>query len=159
MSTNDIHAIEPGWSVTTSDGHKAGSVKEVTSRYILVSTGLMGGEDQYLPAAALEHVQAEFKRIEVSITKSELDEGDWSRPPAHGPRRSGRPLNAPAEQEPGYPSTDATHLAESGERVEGLSFSDPDERPDTVRAGAKSDAAPDGIDPNVARRRGPRRRF
>lgn len=90
-STNDVTAVEPGWSVRTDDDQKAGTIKEVTDRYFLVSSS---GPDRYIPLATLDHVRPEFKRIGISLTHAEFEEGDWSQPPAHGPRTSGAPLNA-----------------------------------------------------------------
>ena len=89
-STNDVTAVEPGWSVRTDDDQKAGTIKEVTDRYFLVSSG---GEDRYIPLATLDHVRPEFKRIGISLTHAEFEEGDWSQPPTEGPRTSGAPLN------------------------------------------------------------------
>ena len=92
-STNDVTAVEPGWSVKTDDDHKAGTIKEVTDRYFLVSSGTFGGQELYLPLATLEHVRPEFKEIGISLTQAEFEEGDWSQPPTEGPRTSGAPLN------------------------------------------------------------------
>ena len=93
MTTNDIHGIENGWSVKTSDGHDIGSVEESTLRYILVKSGVVGTAHRYLPSPALAHVRPELKEIGVSLTHAEVDAGDWSEPPAHDPRTEGAPLN------------------------------------------------------------------
>lgn len=93
MTANDIHGIEHGWAVKTADGHRIGSVEETTETYIAVSGGLIGGEQRYLPAATLEHVRPELKEIEVDLTQAEVDQGDWSSPPATPPRTEGAPLN------------------------------------------------------------------
>lgn len=93
MTANDIHGIESGWSVKTSDGHDIGSVEETTDRYILVKSGLLNVARRYLPAATLEHVRPEMHEIAISLRQEEVDAGDWSEPPAHGPRTEGAPLN------------------------------------------------------------------
>jgi hypothetical protein len=93
MSTNDIHGIENGWSVKTSDGHDIGSVEESTLRYILVKSGLVGTAHRYLPSATLAHVRPEMKEIGISLTQADVEAGDWSEPPAEGPRTDGAPLN------------------------------------------------------------------
>ena len=104
MTANDIHGIESGWSVKTSDGHGIGSVEETTDRYILVKSGPLGAEHRYLPAATLEHVRPEMKEIGISLRHEEIEAGDWSEPPAHGPRTEGAPLND-VEQDEVDPTT------------------------------------------------------
>lgn len=108
MSSNDIHGIESGWSVKTLAGETIGSVEETTDRYILVKSGLLNAAHRYLPAATLEHVRPELKEIAVSLTIDELESGDWSEPPAEGPRTEGAPLNADA-----YPETEEAGPAPS----------------------------------------------
>ncbi|MGH2429480.1 MAG: hypothetical protein ACRDGV_11465 [Candidatus Limnocylindria bacterium] len=98
MSSNDIHGIDKGWSVKTVDRHGIGSVEETTDSYILVKSGLINPEHRYLPAATLEHVRPEQKEIDVSLTQDEVEQGDWSEPPAHGPRTEGAPLNAESDE-------------------------------------------------------------
>lgn len=94
MSSNDIHGVEKGWSVKTADGHTTGSVVETTDTYILVKSGLIINETlRYLPAATLAHVRPEMKEIGISLHQDEVEEGDWSEPPLHGPRSEGAPLN------------------------------------------------------------------
>ncbi|MDQ4035425.1 MAG: hypothetical protein M3153_05785 [Chloroflexota bacterium] len=99
MSSNDIHGIESGWSVKSLDGHGVGSVEETTDRYILVKSGLINASHHYLPAVSLEHVRPELKEIGISLTRAEIDEGDWSEPPAEGPRVKGAPLNVDSDAE------------------------------------------------------------
>jgi hypothetical protein len=99
MSSNDIHGIEHGWSVKSADGHAVGSVEESTERYILVKPGLLSADRRYLPAAALAHVRPELKEISVSLTKEEVEQGEWAQPPAEGPRTEGAPLNASSDED------------------------------------------------------------
>jgi len=98
MSTNDIHGIESGWSVKSADGQGVGTVEETTDRYILMKTGLISATHHYLPAAKLEHVRPELKEIGISLTAAEVAEGDWSEPPAEGPRTEGAPLNEQVDE-------------------------------------------------------------
>lgn len=98
MSSNDIHGIEKGWSVKTADHHGIGSVEETTDTYILVKSGLINADHRYLPAAVLEHVRPEKKEIDVSLTQEEVEQGDWTEAPAHGPRTEGAPLNAESDE-------------------------------------------------------------
>lgn len=99
MSDNDIHGIGDGWSVKTSDGHEVGTVEETTDRYILVKSGLITAERRYLPAATLAHVRPEKDEIGISLTKEAFESGDFSTPPAEGPRTEGAPLNADSDEE------------------------------------------------------------
>ena len=99
MSDNDIHGIETGWSVKTADGQSIGSVEETTDRYILVKSGLINASHRYLPAVTLAHVRPELKEIGISLTAEAVEEGDWSEPPAEGPRSEGAPLNVDSDAE------------------------------------------------------------
>lgn len=99
MSDNDIHGIQSGWTVKTADGQSVGSVEETTDRYILVKTGLINATHHYLPAATLAHVRPELKEIGVALSQAEFDEGDWSEPPAEGPRSEGAPLNVESDED------------------------------------------------------------
>ena len=93
MSSNDIHGIGSGWSVKSADAEPVGTVEETTDRYILVRSGLINASHHYLPAATLEHVRPELEEIGISLRAADVEEGDWSEPPAHGPRTEGAPLN------------------------------------------------------------------
>ena len=99
MTSNDIHGIEKGWSVKTTDDQGIGHVEETTDRYIMVKTGLINASHHYLPAATLAHVRPELKEIGISLTAAQVAEGDWSAPPAEGPRSEGAPLNVDTDSE------------------------------------------------------------
>ena len=99
MTSNDIHGIENGWSVKSADAQGLGHVEETTDRYILVKTGLINAAHHYLPAATLAHVRPELKEIGISLTAAQVAEGDWSEPPAEGPRSEGAPLNLETDEE------------------------------------------------------------
>jgi hypothetical protein len=93
MSTNDIHGIESGWSVKTRDGEDIGNVEEANERFILVKSGLLTSEQRYFPSVTLAHVRPELKEIGISVSKEEVDGGDWSTEPTELPRTEGAPLN------------------------------------------------------------------
>ena len=99
MTSNDIHGIQDGWSVKSADAQSVGTVEETTDRYIMVKTGLINASHHYLPAATLAHVRPELKEIGISLTAAEIAEGDWSEPPAEGPRTDGAPLNLESDEE------------------------------------------------------------
>ena len=75
------------------------AVEETTDRYILVKTGLVNACHHYQPAATLAHVRPELKEIGISLTAEQVAEGDWSEPPAEGPRSEGAPLNLDNDEE------------------------------------------------------------
>lgn len=93
MSSNDIHGIEHGWKVKTSDGNEIGSVEETADTYILVKSGLINSTQRYFPAVSLAHVRPDMKEIGISLTQEAVNQGDWSEPPLEGPRTEGAPLN------------------------------------------------------------------
>ena len=93
MSTNDIHGIESGWSVKARDGEDIGNVEEANERYILVKSGLLGSDQRYFPSVTLAHVRPELKEIGISVSKEEVDTGDWTTEPTALPRTEGAPLN------------------------------------------------------------------
>jgi hypothetical protein len=99
MSDNDIHGIQSGWSVKTVEGQSVGSVEETTDRYILVKAGLINATHHYLPAVTLAHVRPELSEIGISLSQAEFEAGDWSEPPAEGPRSEGAPLNVGTDAE------------------------------------------------------------
>ena len=98
MSSNDIHGIEPGWSVKTADGSDVGSVVETTGTYIAVKSGLLNPTHRYLPAATLAHVRPELGEIGIGLSQAEVEDGDWSDPPLVPPRTDGAPLNADVDE-------------------------------------------------------------
>ncbi len=93
MSTNDIHGVERGWKVKSSDDEDIGTVVEASERHILVKSGLISTTERYLPSASLAHVWPEQKEIGISLTSADIEAGDWSEPPDDGPRTEGAPLN------------------------------------------------------------------
>jgi hypothetical protein len=99
MSTNDIHGIESGWSVKTRDGADLGNVEEANERYILVKSGLIGSGHRYFPSLTLAHVRPDMKDVSLSLSKQEVEEGDWSTEPTELPRTEGAPLNEEAYDE------------------------------------------------------------
>lgn len=98
MSSNDIHGIEPGWSVKTADGSDVGSVVETTGTYIAVKSGLLNPTHRYLPAATLAHVRPELGEIGIALSQADVEDGDWSDPPLTPPRTEGAPLNTDADE-------------------------------------------------------------
>ena len=98
MSENDIHGIQSGWTVKSHDGNSVGTVEETTDTYILIKDGLLSPSHHYLPAAHLAHVRPEMKEIGIDLTQEAFGTGDWSQPPAEGPRWD-VPINAAEEDD------------------------------------------------------------
>ncbi len=61
------------------DEEKIGHVDEVNPQFFVVSKGLLGREQLYLPRTGDE--RREEDRVYVSLTKDEIDGGDWSQRP------------------------------------------------------------------------------
>lgn len=61
------------------DGEKIGHVDEVNPQFFVVSKGLLGREQLYLPRTGDE--RREDDRVYASLTKEEIDVGDWSQRP------------------------------------------------------------------------------
>ena len=73
--------IEPGWGGYANDGEHIGDVGEVGADFMRVSTGLFGGGDLYVPTTAVAMVADE--RVELNLTRQEIDAQGWHRPPTH----------------------------------------------------------------------------
>ena len=73
-------AYEPplsiGTSAYTSDGEKIGDIVEVQSNYFVVEKGIIFTSDLYIPMSAIDSRDDEAVRL--SLTKDEIDNGDWS---------------------------------------------------------------------------------
>ncbi len=61
------------------DGEKIGHIDELNPQFFVVSKGLLGREQLYLPRAGDE--RREEDRVYVSLTKDEIEGGDWSQRP------------------------------------------------------------------------------
>ncbi len=116
MTANDIHGIQSGWTVKSHDGNSVGTVEETTDTYILVKDGLLNPSRHYLPAAHLAHVRPEMKEIGIDLTQEAFGAGDWSQPPAEGPRWD-VPINAEHEDDEPDPMRQAPAEPERPARV------------------------------------------
>jgi len=69
-------------TLCSRDGEKIGHIDEVNPQFFVVSKGLLGREQLYLPRTGDE--RREEDRVYVSLTKDEIDGGDWSQRPEGG---------------------------------------------------------------------------
>jgi hypothetical protein len=84
------------------DEEKIGHIDEVNPQFFVVSKGLLGREQLYLPRTGDE--RREDDRVYVSLTKEEIESRDWSQ----------RPEGA-APGEAGYETAAATSADRTGE--------------------------------------------
>ena len=99
MSENDIHGIQQGWTVKSVDDQSVGTVEERRTDTSSSRPASLATTHLYLPAVTLAHVRPELNEIGPAEGAEEVEQGDWSEPPARGPRREGAPLNADSEEE------------------------------------------------------------
>lgn len=82
MQTTTHMPIELGTNVYGSDGEKIGSVAETQNQYFVIEKGFIFTTDIYIPMSAV--VGRDEDGIRLSMTKDEIDHGDWSSPPVLG---------------------------------------------------------------------------
>jgi uncharacterized protein (TIGR02271 family) len=76
----DYRQIQQGWDVYGSDGEKIGDVSEIHESYFVVSKGFFFPKERYIPFSAIRGL--EHDRVEVNLTKADLDSDRWDSPPA-----------------------------------------------------------------------------
>ena len=79
MQTSTQTPIELGTNVYGSDGEKIGSVAETQSQYFVIEKGFIFTTDIYIPRSTV--ASRDEDGIRLSMTKDEIDNGDWSSPP------------------------------------------------------------------------------
>src|SRR4051794_35834650 len=80
----DMTQIQPGWAVVDGLGEKIGDINDVQSDYVLVTKGLIFPKDLYIPRDAIERANSADQTVVVNVYKSQIDEAEWSQPPARG---------------------------------------------------------------------------
>jgi len=76
--------IQPGWAVVDGLGEKIGDINDVQSDYVLVTKGLIFPKNLYIPRDAIERANSADQTVVVNVYKSQIDEAEWSQPPARG---------------------------------------------------------------------------
>ena len=72
--------LHKGMTVYGSDGEKIGDIAEIQSDYFIIEKGFIFTEDLYIPNSLVASSH-ETDGVRLSITKSEVENGDWSNPP------------------------------------------------------------------------------
>lgn len=72
--------IQTGTSVYSSDGEKIGDVAGVADTYFVIEKGFIFTTDIYVPMSAVS--SADDDGINLSLTKDEVENSDWSHQPA-----------------------------------------------------------------------------
>lgn len=80
--TIDAHRIETGWDVYGSDDEKIGDVSAVANDHFVIEKGFIFTTDVYVPMSAIASVDDD--RVYLTYTKDQLENQDWSSPPAEG---------------------------------------------------------------------------
>lgn len=83
---NEINRVEPGWDVIGSDDEKIGQIEEVGETYLLLTKGLIFVKDVFVPFDAVTSVDASSRSVFVDVGKDEIDDRNWSSPPADSAR-------------------------------------------------------------------------
>ena len=80
MQTQTQTPLELGASVYGSDGEKIGEIAEVQNGYFVIEKGFIFTTDLYIPTTAV--VSRDDDGVRLSMTKGEIENGEWSSPPA-----------------------------------------------------------------------------
>ena len=79
--------LETGTTVYGSDGEKIGDIAEVQNNYFVIEKGFIFTTDIYIPTSAVAGQDDDGVRL--SMTKDEIENGDWSNPPVGTDYESG----------------------------------------------------------------------
>lgn len=72
--------LHKGMTAYGSDAEKIGDIAEVQNDYFIIEKGFIFTEDLYIPMSLVASSH-ETDGVRLSITKSEVENGDWSNPP------------------------------------------------------------------------------
>ena len=78
--TSNLPRIQPGTNVYDRDGDKVGDVSETGSNYVLVRQGWLFTNDIYIPLSAIEGVDDDS--IRLNVTKDQVATMGWDAMPA-----------------------------------------------------------------------------
>jgi hypothetical protein len=82
MQTTNITPPGVGTHVFGSDGEEIGKVTDVGPGYFQIRKGTFRHTDVYLPVSAITGTALGGDGVTIELTKEEVDNGDWSQPPA-----------------------------------------------------------------------------
>ena len=82
--------LEVGASVYGSDGSKIGDIAEIQNDYFVIEKGFIFTTDLYIPNSAVaSHADDGYH---LSMTKGEIENGDWSVPPTLSDQTASGPV-------------------------------------------------------------------
>lgn len=84
MHASNVTPPQVGTLVFGSDGEEIGEITDVQPDYFHVKKGLLFRKDVYIPLAAITGTALGGDGITINMTKDEIENGDWSSPPAPG---------------------------------------------------------------------------
>jgi uncharacterized protein (TIGR02271 family) len=76
QSTTYTSPLQIGTHAYSSDGEKIGDVVEVQSNYFVIEKGIIFTSDLYIPMSAV--ASRDDDGVRLSMTKDEIENGDWS---------------------------------------------------------------------------------
>jgi hypothetical protein len=82
MQTSNITPPGVGTHVFASDGEEIGKITDVGPGYFQIRKGTFRHTDVYLPITAIIGTALGGDGVTIELTKDEVDNGDWSQPPA-----------------------------------------------------------------------------
>jgi hypothetical protein len=88
MQSTNVTPPEVGTLVFGSDGEEIGEVTETHPSYMKLKKGMLFRKEVYLPLTAITGTALGGDGVTINLTKEEIDEGDWSSPPATGEETS-----------------------------------------------------------------------
>jgi uncharacterized protein (TIGR02271 family) len=93
----DPRQIQQGCDVYGSDGDKIGDVSEVHEQYLVISKGFLGTSERFVPFSAVSRIERD--RVELNVTKDEIDQRGWDKAPETSGWIGPRPERTTAERE------------------------------------------------------------
>ena len=82
MQTTNITPPELGTHVFGSDGEEIGKISDVQPGYFQIKKGTFRHTEVYLPLTAITGTALGGDGVTINLTKDEIENGDWSSPPA-----------------------------------------------------------------------------
>ena len=113
--TIDAQRIQTGWDVYGSDEEKIGDVAGVANDHFIIEKGFIFTTDVYVPMSAIASVDDE--RVYLTYTKDQLENQDWSSPPAEGSQTHDVDRRSHDEGDYAATGTDRDTIERSEERL------------------------------------------
>lgn len=91
MQTTNTTPPQVGTLVFGSDGEEIGEITDVQPGYFQVKKGLLFRKDVYIPLTAITGTALGGDGVTITMTKDEVESGDWSQPPSIEHDETARP--------------------------------------------------------------------